>query len=312
MSPQVRRKRQTQFQRAADGSMTLFEHLRELRGRLFKASLGVVAGLGVGLFFADRVLNFLNKPYCDFQRQHGALAGSCTFVTNSPIDVFTLNLKVGLYIGLILAAPVWLYQLWAFIAPGLHRHERRYTYLFVTVAAPLFFAGALLAYLVVSKSLHFFLGMGSSYQVNVSLPGYFSFVTGMMLLFGAAFEFPLIIVMLNFAGLVTARRLLGWWRIAVFLMFVFGAIVTPTPDPFGMSILAGSMALLYFAAVGVAWLNDRRRAKRQPSYAGIGDDEVSPLEYAPEPVEAPEPVQIPDEAWTPTPSAVEHRYDEST
>src|SRR5215467_8868454 len=129
--------------------MTLMEHLRELRSRLLKGALGVLGGLIIGLFIANPVLYFLTQPYCSLKPDQ-----ACKFIVNGPIDPFLLQLRVGLYIGLLLGAPIWLYQLWAFIAPGLHRHERRYTYIFAAVAAPLFAAGVLLAHLIVSKSLH--------------------------------------------------------------------------------------------------------------------------------------------------------------
>lgn len=292
-----------QFERAADGSMTLFEHLRELRGRLFKSSLAILVGTLVGLVVAQHVINFLNAPYCDYQHQHNP-SQNCTFsASGGPLDTFLLSLKVSLYVGLLLAAPVWLYQLWAFIAPGLHRRERRYSYMFAAVAAPLFAAGVLLAHLIVAKSLHFFLGAGD-FTVVVDVTGYFSFVTNMMLLFGAAFEFPLIIVMLNMVGMVSGRKLLGWWRPAIFLMFVFGAVVTPTPDPFGMSILAGCMAILYFAAVGFALINDRRKS-RGALYADVGDDELSALDTDDsESIEAGAPVA--------PPAPLERRYDDFT
>nr|WP_205861411.1 twin-arginine translocase subunit TatC [Planosporangium flavigriseum] len=269
--------------------MTLMEHLQELRSRLFKGSLAVLVGLCVGYFFARQALDFLITPYCDLK---GVKPGpDCQFVASAPMDPFILNLRIALYLGLMAAAPIWLYQLWAFIAPGLHKHERRYTYAFAAVAAPLFFAGATLAYFIVAKSLHFFLGDSSQFNITVGLTGYFDFVTNMMLLFGAGFEFPLIVVMLNLAGAVSARKLLSWWRVAVFLMFLFGAVVTPTPDPFGMSALAGAMAVLYFGAVGFAFLNDRRRERRRKAeFGNVGDDEVSPLEYDADPIEAGEPV----------------------
>ncbi|HKE65135.1 MAG TPA: twin-arginine translocase subunit TatC [Micromonosporaceae bacterium] len=286
--------------------MTLFEHLRELRGRLFKGSLGIAVGTIVGFFVAQRVINFLIAPYCQFQagRTPGA---ACTFSAGGPLDTWLLTLKVALYVGLLLGAPIWLYQLWAFIAPGLHRHERRYTYIFAAIAAPLFAAGVVLAHLIVSKSLHFFLGAGN-FNVVVGVNGYFGFVTKMMLLFGAGFEFPLLIVMLNLAGLASGKRLLGWWRQAIFLMFLFGAIVTPTPDPFGMSILATCMAILYFGAVAFALLNDRRR-RRKTLYGDLSDDELSPLDEhdeiaAGEPIAAPEPVA--------PAQPIERRYDDFT
>jgi sec-independent protein translocase protein TatC len=310
-------KRVTQFERASDGSMTLFEHLRELRGRLFKGSMGVLVGTIVGIVVATRVIDFINKPYCNYQQIHAPdpTHAACTFTTTGPMDAFLLTLKVGLYVGLILGAPVWLYQLWAFIAPGLHKRERRYTYIFVAIAAPLFFSGVLLAHLIVGKSLKFFLGSGH-FVVVVTLDGYFGFVTNMMLLFGAAFEFPLLIVMLNFVGMVSGRRLLGWWRPAIFLMFLFGAVVTPTPDPFGMSILAGCMATLYFAAVGVALINDRRRRRNNP-YWGLTDEQIAQMDIgraAPldsvEPVEAAVAVAAPEPVAAPSPAV--SRFDDFT
>jgi len=304
------KKRETQFQRAADGSMTLFEHLRELRGRLFKASLGIAIGAAIGMFFANDVWEYLTKPYCDIQLAVHPLAGCSFSASGGPLDIFLLKLKIGLTIGLIGSAPLWLYQLWAFIAPGLHRRERRHTYVFATIAGPLFIAGAVLAHLIVAKSLHFFLGTTDQITVVVDVNGYYSFVTNMMLLFGAAFEFPLLIVMLNLVGIISGRRLLGWWRQAVFLMFVFGAVVTPTPDPFGMSILALCMAFLYFIAVGFALFNDKRKG-RNAVYADLDDDEVSPIDFDDkDPIEAGAAISA-SEAVAPA-ARLERRYDEYT
>lgn len=285
--------------------MTLMEHLRELRSRLFKASLGVLVGLAIGMFFAERVQNFLNAPYCDFKGD-----AVCQFNATSPIDVFMLQLKIGLYVGLLLASPIWLYQLWAFVAPGLHRNERRYTYAFTAIAVPLFAAGAFLAFFVVAKSLTFFLSMSDGVAINLDLTGYFEFVTGVMLMFGIGFEFPLVLLMLNFAGMVTGKRMLGWWRPAIFLMFLFAAIVTPTPDPFGMSALALAMAVLYFIAVGVSLLNDKRRG-RKSAYAGLADDEISQLDdLDADEVEAGQ--RIEPAVTVDGPTALDRRFDEMT
>jgi sec-independent protein translocase protein TatC len=266
--------------------MTLIEHLRELRSRLFKACVAVVIGGVAGYFVAPRVQEYLNRPYCDY---YHSLAGKadqvCGFNVTSVLDPFLINLKIALYIGLILAAPIWLYQLWAFIAPGLHKRERRYSYSFAAVATPLFATGFVIGYFLVSRSVQFLLNMNSSYNTTVNLDGYFDFVTSVMLLFGLGFELPLVVVMLNFSGLVSAKRLLSWWRVAVFLMFFFAAVVTPTPDPFNMTVLALCLAVLYFAAVGVAFINDRRRGRRS-LYNGLNDDEASPIEPV-SPVDAP-------------------------
>ncbi|MGH3713811.1 MAG: twin-arginine translocase subunit TatC [Micromonosporaceae bacterium] len=289
MSPLIRRRRQTQFAKAAEGSMTLMEHLRELRSRLFKGCLGILVGLVVSFYFASDILKFLNAPYCEYKANHDRLTGPCGFNATSPIDIFLLDLRVSLYAGLILSAPIWLYQLWAFIAPGLHSKERRYTYYFVAAATPLFFAGAGLAYVVVDKGMAFLMGLASSYDIRLDIGGYFNFVTNMILLFGFGFEFPLAVVALNLVGMASAKRLLGWWRIAVLLCFVFAAVVTPTPDPFGMTALAIPMSGLYFAAVGVAFLNDRRRGKRD-EYANLSDDEASSIDDS-APVEGATPIE---------------------
>jgi len=312
----LRRRGPSNFERAADGSMSLVEHIRELRTRLFRASLAVMAGLIVGFFLAQPAFELLKAPYCSLPNAIGPDGQCQDFILLSPADGFILKLKLALWIGLIIGAPVWLYQLWAFIAPGLHRNERKYTYAFTAVAVPLFAAGAFLAFFVVTKSLVFFLGMSSGdYEINVDLTGYFNFVTGVMLLFGLAFEFPLALLMLNFAGVLSAKRMLGWWRAAIFLMFVFSAVVTPTPDPFGMTALAVAMGVLYFAAVGVAFLNDRRRARNQPDYSGLSDDEMSPIEDDREPVAAPEPVPVPeplDERYDEIVQRQRNRYDDTT
>jgi sec-independent protein translocase protein TatC len=273
--------------RPADGSMTLMEHLYELRSRLFKAALAVVAGMVLALFFATETLDFLSRPYKQALAPLGE-AGKKLIVLG-PTDFLILQLKVGLYTGLMISSPVWLYQLWSFITPGLHRHERRWAYAFVAVATPLFATGAALAYFVVAKGLEFLLpGAGSTVEATLELTRYIDFVTSMMLLFGIGLEFPLVVMMLNLVGLVSARKLLSWWRVAVFLMFLFAAFVTPTPDPFGMIALALPMSALYFAAVGVAFLNDRRRARAAlaDGIGGLSDDETSPLDHRPEEIEA--------------------------
>lgn len=305
------------FERAADGSMTLMEHIRELRNRLFRASLAILVGFGFGIWLSGPVLHLLQKPYCDLPKARLA-NGTCTFVQLGPADLFLLQMKVALWVGLIIAAPVWLYQLWAFIAPGLHKHERRYAYFFTALAAPLFGGGAVLAYFVTSKGLEFLLNVsgGGDITTTLDITRYISFVTNLILLFGVAFEFPLVVLMLNFVGLASAKRLLGWWRVAIFVFFAFSAVVTPTPDPFGMTALAFCLSALYFGAVGVAFLNDKRRGRGREIYADVADDEVSPLDLSVDPVEdagrveASAPIGAPQPIAAPAP--IERRYDDMT
>ena len=295
------------FQRASDGSMTLIEHVRELRNRLFWAAVAVLVGLVIGYFLSQPVFDILKRPYCTIYPD--TPCADVQFLQLGAADGFLLKLKLSLWIGLVVAAPVWLYQLWAFIAPGLHRHERKYAYIFVGLAAPLFFAGAVLAYFVVAKGLHFLLDAGvTGTNTQLEVTRYISFVTNMLLIFGVAFEFPLIVLMLNFVGLFSARRLLGWWRVAVFLFFLFSAVVTPTPDPFGMTALAFCLSALYFAAVGVAFLNDRRRGRGREIYEGLDDDEISQIEDDREPVEAGERIEAVAPVAAPRPLA--RRYDD--
>lgn len=304
------------FERAADGSMTLIEHIRELRTRLFRASLAIAFGLIIGFVLAQPAFDLLKQPYC---RLPGMVVdGECqNFLQLAPTDGFVLKLKLALWIGLIIGAPVWLYQLWAFIAPGLHRHERKWAYVFVAIAAPLFAAGAVLAFLVVDKGLAFLLEAGvTGTDSQLEVTRYISFVTNMILLFGVAFEFPLTLLMLNFTGVVSARRLLSWWRAVVFICFAFAAVATPDPGPFGMTLLALCLSLLYFVAVGVAFINDKRKGRGKEIYAGIDDDEVSPLTLDAEPVEAGQrvdasaPITAPEPVAAPAP--IDRRYDDMT
>jgi len=282
VSPAKRRK-PSDFQRASEGSMPLIEHLRELRNRLFKASLAIVIAAAAGLYFAADIQTFVNAPYCDYVLERGA--ETCQMNAVGVLDNLMLQLKIALYTGLIIAAPVWLYQLWRFVAPGLLKRERRYAYFFTAGATPLFAAGVALGFVLISRSIPFFLGVNPDTQLVLDVTGYFDFVTLVMLVFGIGFELPLLVLMLNVLGVVSARQLLGWWRIAVFLMFLFAAIVTPTPEPFSMTILALSIAALYFAAVGLAFIFDARKARRRAGEA-VDDDAVSPIEPV-SPVDAP-------------------------
>jgi len=309
-----RNKEPSNFERAADGSMTLMEHLRELRTRLFRACVAILLATIAAWWLAQPVLTFIQHPYCTLMQTKAIEAAAnhtlpvgwkCPFVQLGVTDVLVLKLKLSLWVGLVLAGPVWLYQLWAFIAPGLHRNERRWAYLFGGLAAPLFALGAYLSFLVVSEGLIFLLSItDDSINTTLEITRYVDFVTGMMLVFGLAFEFPLAVMLANIAGIVTGRRLLRWWRFAVLITFIFAAVATPTADPFGMSALALALSALYFASVGFAMFNDRRRGRDRPAYADIGDDEASPLDdYEVEPVEAASPIDGYDPVDAPTPVA---------
>ncbi|MDT4994290.1 MAG: sec-independent protein translocase protein TatC [Actinoplanes sp.] len=320
MAITLRRPGRSKFEQAADGSMTLMEHVRELRNRLFFASIGLVVGLIVGFFISKWVFGVLREPYCAIPTSWTVLPDGtrrCNFITLGVTDQLMLRLKISLWIGLIVGSPVWLYQLWAFIAPGLHRHERKWAYIFVAVAAPLFVGGAFIAFTAIGHSLPWIMDsgiIGGTTQLEVT--SYVGFVMNMILLFGAAFEFPLVLLMLNFTGVVAARRLMSWWRVVVFLSFAFAAIATPDPGPFGMTLLAACMSALYFIAVGVAFLNDRRRGRGKEIYAGLDDDEISPLTDEREPVAAGDRVEMASTLPAPEPVSrslpIESRFDDMT
>jgi len=261
--------------------MSLLEHIRELRGRLLKALLALAVGMAVGWFFFDPVWKFLERPYCKIP-QHDRLLGThgCTLVVNGLFDGFFIHLKIMFLVGLIVSSPVWLYQLWAFIAPGLYARERRWTYAFVGTAVPLFAAGAAFAYLAMSNGLRFLLHMvpnGATALITVDT--YFGYMTAMLLIFGLAFEVPLIMVMLNMAGVLTHARFRRWRRLMIFAVFAFAAVAVPSPDPFSMLLLALPCVVLIELAEVFVWANDRRRARRASMYAGLADDEISPLDF---------------------------------
>jgi sec-independent protein translocase protein TatC len=257
--------------------MPLREHLAELRRRLIRAVAAIALGAVLGWFLYDWLFQELQAPLKEIAAERGRLAninfGDLT-------SAFNLRLKLSFYLGVVVASPVWLYQTWAFIVPGLTRREKRYALGFVAAAVPLFLAGLGVAWLVLPNAvilLTDFAPAGSSNLVDADK--YFTFVTRLMLVFGIAFVIPLLLVALNMAGMVRARTLLHGWRVAVFLVFLFAALASPSPDAGSMLALALPMTGLYFAAVGVSWLNDRRRDRKAGAdpLANLADDEASPL-----------------------------------
>ncbi|HYB87864.1 MAG TPA: twin-arginine translocase subunit TatC [Streptosporangiaceae bacterium] len=266
-----------------EARMSLIEHIRELRSRLLKALLGLAVGMTIGWIFFNPVWKFLERPYCNIKVDgQGQCTGQFghTLVVNGVFDAFFLHLKIAFLVGLIVSSPVWLYQLWAFIAPGLYAREKRWTYAFVGTAVPLFALGGLFAYLAMGKAMGFFVGLiPHGVAATFTVDTYLSYATAMLLIFGLAFEVPLFMVILNLAGVLTHARFRKWRRLMIFSVFLFAAVATPSPDPFSMLLLAVPCVILVELAEIFVWANDRRRARRPSIYAGLDDDEISPLDF---------------------------------
>ena len=264
--------------------MTLAEHLRELRRRLVISLLAVVAGTIVAFVFHHELLHVLTRPYCGLPQRYRFVNDKCTLVVTGVLDAFTVTLKLSLYAGLVLSSPIWLWQLWRFITPGLHAHERRYAVTFVASSVALFACGGAVAYLTLAKGLRFLLGFATGgIAPLLTFDNYLSYVVAIVLVFAVSFEFPLVVVMLNLTNVLSFARLKRWTRGVIFGIFAFAAVATPTQDPFTMLALAVPMTALYGVALGVAFLHDRRVARRGDTsqYAHLRDDELSPLDDQP-------------------------------
>jgi sec-independent protein translocase protein TatC len=266
-----------------EGRMPLMDHIRELRNRLVKAVLALLVGMGIGLIPAvfDRAWHFIERPFCA-AKIHG-VSGCHTIghqlVINGIFDPFTLRIQIAFYVGLIISSPVWLYQFWAFIAPGLYSREKRWAYMFVGAAVPLFLIGATLAYLAMARGLHFLLGLTPTGVLNLpTISTYLGYATAMLLVFGLGFEIPLVMVLLNFARVLTHERFRKWRRLMIFGVFLFAGVATPSPDPVTMLLLALPCVILVEVAEVIIWANDRRIARMPSPYAGLSDDEISPLD----------------------------------
>ena len=269
-----------QRQANPDGRMPLIEHIRELRARLLKALLGLGVGMIVGWVFFNPVWTFIKHPYCKVPIHNQLNShGGCTLYVTGVFDSFFIHLKVAFVVALIISSPIWLYQLWAFIAPGLYSREKRWTYAFVGSAVPLFVLGGAFAYLAMSRGLRFLLGLApGGVQPLITIDTYLGYALAMLLIFGVAFELPLALVILNLAGVLTHARFRKWRRVMIFGVFAFAAVATPSPDPFTMMLLALPCAALVELAELAIWANDRRRARIPNPYAGLSDDEASPLD----------------------------------
>ena len=286
----VRAKRK---KKSPTGDMSLVEHLKELRRRVIISTLAVIVGAIIGFIWYQNAPGpipalgeILRGPYCGVDpelRADFTASGECRLLATSAMEMFMLRLKIGALAGTVLAAPVWLYQIWKFITPGLLRNERRWTFSFVTIAVTLFLAGTVLAYFSLSLGLNYLLTIGSDFQ-TAALTGqeYFSFVVAIMVIFGVSFEIPLVIVMLNIVGILRYEAVRTKRRHTIVLIFIFSALITPAQDPYSLTILAVAIILLVEISFQFCRINDKRRAKNEPDWSQLDDEEASPLDYQPE------------------------------
>lgn len=283
--------------RPVDGSMTLMEHLYELRRRLFYAALGFFIGVVIGFVWYTNGIpaiglkslgQILIGPYCGLpDTQIVIFNGECSFLATGPFSALQVRINAALLVGAVLSSPVWLGQLWGFVTPALFDKEKKYARIFTGTGALLFFLGAALAYIIIPQALHFLLGFGGE-TVNTALDplSYYSFLSAVLLIFGLAFELPLLLVVLNFAGVIKGKGLAKARRYSYFGIVVFCGLTVPGNDPFSMLALAGALCLLYELATQIALIHDRRKAKvaAAEGFGELDDDTASPTPVGAAPV----------------------------
>ena len=246
--------------------MSLGSHLKELRVRLSWSAGFLVVGTVIGWYLFEPVFKLLQAPLLEVTKARGIEA-----VVNfgTVVSAFDLRIQVSIFLGVIITSPFWLYNLWAFVSPGLKTRERRFTLGFLFSSVPLFLAGAYIAWSSLPSFVIVLIGFtpeGSSNVINAS--DYILFAIRIVLVFGLAFVMPVLLVLMNFASLVSGKAILKGWRVAVLVIALVSALATPTADPMSMFLLMGPLAALYFIAVGIAVLNDKRRARRDAKLLG--------------------------------------------
>lgn len=262
--------------------MSLVEHLFELRNRLAKALGAVLLGMVVVFFLWEPLFDLLRQPYCDV-----AGADSCELYATGIFEEFKVRLRVAAIGGVVASAPVWLYQIGAFITPALHRKEKKYAGGFLAASLLFFLIGTGFAFLTVSKGLDFLLSVGGDGVVNLpSVQSYLSFVTLTLLAFGIAFEFPVVLMFLNAVGVLSSARMRAWRRGMIVGIFAAAAVLTPSTDPYSFLAMAVPLYVLYEVCIVLSWLRERAVRRRRPEedYSSLGDDETSPLDSTPTPL----------------------------
>jgi sec-independent protein translocase protein TatC len=245
-----------------EARMSLMEHLTELRDRIIKVVLAVVIGMVISFLLYDQIFEFLIQPYQDIATSKNSLAPNGDLVAFDPLEGFGVRMKLAAYGGVAIAMPVILWQLWRFITPGLYPHEKRYAIPFLASALSLFVLGAGLAYTTLPRALDFLIGIGGDNLIAAYSPSkYFTLITYMMLAFGIGFEFPILLIFLQMAGIISPDNLRSARRFAIVGICILVAVITPSGDPISMLMLSGPMVLFYEAAIIVGRVMARRRKR---------------------------------------------------
>ena len=261
------------------GTMPLLDHLRELRKRIIRAAFFILIFSILGFVYYNQIITTLAEPVCDLKLAQSSGSNNCgSLFISGVLGPLNLQVKVAFLTGVIVSAPFWLYQLWAFIAPALHRKERRKSVLFIIAATPFFTLGAALAYYILPIAIRVLFGFTPESLNNlVRFDDYLSFVLRIILIFGLAFELPVFLVSLNLIGVLSGRGILKPWRFAIFGITVFVAAFSPTADPLSMAALALPLIVFYFGAGGIALLVDKKRDKKSKQ---IGDNQAADIDQA--------------------------------
>ncbi|GAB3188874.1 twin-arginine translocase subunit TatC [Nesterenkonia suensis] len=265
------RRRRKRRRRDPEGKMPLKEHLRELRNRLIKACLGIVIGAVAGFFLYDIIFGLLSSPVVDFDDVDRSTEIAFNTV-GQPLD---LMIRISLFVGIVISSPVWLYQVWAFIMPGLQKKEKRYAMGFIAASVPLFVIGIAMAYVVLPRAIQFFFTLNPEGTSNIIAPDvYFTFVLHLFLAFGVAMVIPVVLVGVNMMGLVSGRRVLKSWRGTVMFIALISAMAAPGGDAITMFFIAGPLVVLFGVAILLCLLNDKRRARRVAAREAANEDLV--------------------------------------
>lgn len=274
--------------------MSLGEHFREFRRRALIAAIAIVIGSVIGWIVYDQhvtlfgyqfdtLVNFIQRPLNEVHKNHPN-AGDLNYSANGISEAFSLKLKVAIWFGFILSSPIWLWQLWGFLAPGLTPKEKRVSRGFVAVAVPLFLIGCWVSTFALPNAMEFLLGSTPDTARSANFTDaqkYYTFIIKFVLVFGLAFLLPVFLTGLNMIRILPGRIMLKGWRVAIMAIAVFSAMMSPSPDAWSMLVLMAPMIVLYFAAVAIAYYLDRRRAKRDDDarrdWLDVPDDEKSQL-----------------------------------